>query len=65
VSFGTWQSLCLHHGLSDREAMEAMATLALTTATGSSPTHAASPSHPAEPATLPARRTTNRLTDQA
>jgi AcrR family transcriptional regulator len=32
VSFWTWRSLCLQHRLSDREAVEAMATL--TTATG-------------------------------
>jgi AcrR family transcriptional regulator len=49
VSFWTWRSLCLQHGLSDREAVEAMATLTLTTATGPSP----------------APRTSNRLTDQA
>jgi AcrR family transcriptional regulator len=36
VSFWTWRSLCLQHGLSDREAVEAMATLTLTTATGPS-----------------------------
>jgi AcrR family transcriptional regulator len=29
VSFWTWRSLCLEHGLSDREAVEAMATLTL------------------------------------
>ena len=64
VSFWTWRSLCLQHGLSDREAVEAMATLALTTATGPSPAPA-SRSHAAQPGIVPARRTTNRLTDQA
>jgi AcrR family transcriptional regulator len=44
VSFGTWRSLCLQHGLSDREAVEAMTTLALATATRPSP---APPLHPA------------------
>jgi AcrR family transcriptional regulator len=29
VSFWTWRSLCLEHGLSDRDAVEAMATLTL------------------------------------
>jgi AcrR family transcriptional regulator len=65
VSFWTWRSLCSQHGLSDREAVEAMATLALATATGPSPAHPAAPSHPAEPVIVPALRTTNRLTDQA
>jgi AcrR family transcriptional regulator len=37
VSFWTWRSLCIQHRLSDGEAVEAMATLALTTATGPSP----------------------------
>lgn len=37
VSFWTWRSLCLDHGLSDREAVNAMATLALATATGPAP----------------------------
>jgi AcrR family transcriptional regulator len=37
VSFWTWRSLCLDHGLSDREAVEAMATLAMATATGPAP----------------------------
>jgi AcrR family transcriptional regulator len=37
VSFGTWRSLCLQGGLSNREAVEAMATLALATATGPAP----------------------------
>ena len=37
VSFWTWRSLCLQGGLSDREAVEAMVTLALTTATRPSP----------------------------
>lgn len=32
VSFGTWRSLCLEQGLSDKDAVEAMATLALSTA---------------------------------
>jgi hypothetical protein len=61
VSFWTWRSLCLQHGLSDREAVEAMATLALTTATGPSPAPA-SRSHAAQPGIAPAPRTTNRLT---
>jgi AcrR family transcriptional regulator len=65
VSFGTWRSLCLQHGLSDREAVEAMTTLVLTTATGPSPAHPASRGHATEPVTVPAPRTTNRLTDQA
>jgi AcrR family transcriptional regulator len=43
VSFWTWRSLCLHHGLSDREAVNAMATLALATATGPSPAPALHP----------------------
>ena len=42
VSFWTWRSLCLQQGLSDREAVEVMATLALTTARGPSPAHPAS-----------------------
>jgi hypothetical protein len=29
VSFWTWRSLCLDHGLSDPEAVQAMTTLAL------------------------------------
>jgi AcrR family transcriptional regulator len=37
VSFWTWRSLCLQGGLSDREAVEAMATLALATTTGPAP----------------------------
>ena len=37
VSFWTWRSLCLQGGLSNREAVEAMATLALATATGPAP----------------------------
>lgn len=65
ISFWTWRSLCLHHGLSDREAIEAMATLALATATGPAPAPTAAPSHPAEPVIVPAPRTTNQLTDQA
>jgi hypothetical protein len=64
VSFWTWRSLCLQHGLSDREAVQAMATLALTTATGP-PAPRAARSHPAQPGIVPAPRTTNRLTDQA
>ena len=64
VSFWTWRSLCLQQGLSDREAVEAMATLALTTATGPSPAPA-SGSHAAQPGIVPARTTTNPLTDQA
>ena len=64
VSFWTWRSLCLQQGLSDREAVEAMAALALTTATGPSPAPA-SGSHAAQPGIVPARRTTNPLTDQA
>ena len=32
VSFWTWRSLCLDHGLTNREAAEAMTALALTTA---------------------------------
>jgi hypothetical protein len=64
VSFGTWRSLCLQHGLSDREAVDAMVTLALSTATGPSPAPA-SRSHAAQPGIVPARRTTNQLTDQA
>jgi AcrR family transcriptional regulator len=40
VSFWTWRSLCIQHGLSDREAVDAMATLALTTvAKATSPAH--------------------------
>ncbi|HCT76120.1 MAG TPA: TetR family transcriptional regulator [Micromonosporaceae bacterium] len=31
VSFWTWRSLCIEHGLSNREAVEAMAALTLTT----------------------------------
>jgi hypothetical protein len=47
VSFGTWRSLCLQHGLSDREAVDAMATLALATATGPAPPlHAATQPSP-------------------
>jgi AcrR family transcriptional regulator len=34
VSFSTWRSLCLDHGLPDRDAAQAMTTLILTTATG-------------------------------
>ena len=64
VSFWTWRSLCLQHGLSDREAVQAMATLALTTATGP-PAPRAARSHPAQPGIVPAPRTTNQLTDQA
>ena len=64
VSFWTWRSLCLQHGLSDREAVQAMATLALTTATGL-PAPRAARSHPAQPGIVPTPRTTNRLTDQA
>jgi hypothetical protein len=37
VSFWTWRSLCLEGGLSDREAVDAMAALALATAAGSAP----------------------------
>ena len=37
VSFWTWRSLCLQGGLSNREAVEAMATLAMATATGPAP----------------------------
>lgn len=37
VSFWTWRSLCIQHRLSDGEAVEAMATLALTAATAASP----------------------------
>jgi hypothetical protein len=62
VSFWTWRSLCIEQGLSDREAVEAMATLVLATATGSSPAH---PLDAAEPVIVPALKTTNRLTDQA
>jgi hypothetical protein len=36
ISFWTWRSLCLDHGLSDAEAVQAMITLALATA-GSGP----------------------------
>jgi AcrR family transcriptional regulator len=36
ISFWTWRSLCLDHGLSDAEAVQAMTTLALATA-GSGP----------------------------
>jgi AcrR family transcriptional regulator len=43
VSFWTWRSLCLEHGLSDREAVNALATLALATATGPSPAPALHP----------------------
>jgi AcrR family transcriptional regulator len=64
VSFWTWRSLCLQHGLSDREAVEVMATLALATATGPSPAPA-SRSQAAQPGIVPAPRTTNRLTDHA
>jgi hypothetical protein len=32
VSFWTWHSLCAEHGLSDREAVEAMTALAVATA---------------------------------
>lgn len=32
TSFWTWRSLCVEHGLSDRDAVDAMAALALTTA---------------------------------
>jgi hypothetical protein len=32
TSFWTWRSLCVEHGLSDREAVDAMAALALATA---------------------------------
>jgi AcrR family transcriptional regulator len=47
VSFWTWRSLCLRGGLSDSEAVEAMATLALTTAAGSSPApHVMQPPQP-------------------
>jgi AcrR family transcriptional regulator len=46
VSFWTWRSLCLEHGLSDREAIDAMATLALTTA--APPTAPAHPHHAAK-----------------
>jgi hypothetical protein len=52
VSFWTWRSLCLEQGLSDREAVEVMATLASTTAAGPSPAHPA-PAHPASPAAQP------------
>lgn len=34
VSFWTWRSLCLDHGLSDREAVRAMVVLASSTVTG-------------------------------
>jgi AcrR family transcriptional regulator len=63
VSFWTWRSLCLQHGLSDREAVEAMVTLALATATGPPAPRAAR--SPAQPGIVPTPRTTNRLTDQA
>jgi AcrR family transcriptional regulator len=48
VSFGTWRSLCLQGGLSNREAVEAMATLVLTTANGppAPPLHAATQPSP-------------------
>jgi AcrR family transcriptional regulator len=65
VSFGTWRSLCLQHGLSDREAVQAMATLVLTTATGPSAAPPAASSHAAQPVIVPARRTTNQRTNQA
>jgi AcrR family transcriptional regulator len=48
VSFSTWRSLCIEHGLSEREAVDAMATLALTTA--ATPT---SPPRPLPPAKQP------------
>lgn len=32
VSFWTWRSLCIEHGLSDRDAVDAMTALVLTTA---------------------------------
>ena len=45
VSFWTWRSLCLDQNLSDPEAVEAMTTLALATACGTSSRRAASTSH--------------------
>jgi hypothetical protein len=65
VSFGTWRSLCLQHGLSDREAVEAMVTLALSTATRPSAAPALGPATQPGPEIVPARRTTNRPADQA
>ena len=65
VSFGTWRSLCLQHGLSDREAVDAMVTLALSTATGPSAPPALRPATQPGPGIVPARRTTNRRADQA
>jgi AcrR family transcriptional regulator len=35
VTFGTWRSLCVEQGLSDREAVEVMAALALSVASAS------------------------------
>jgi AcrR family transcriptional regulator len=64
VSFGTWQSLCLEHGLSDREAVDAMAKLALTTATGPSPGPAQRPATQPGSGIVPRLRTTNRGSDQ-
>jgi AcrR family transcriptional regulator len=43
VSFWTWRSLCLQGGLSNREAVQAMATLAMATATGPAPAPALHP----------------------
>ena len=65
VSFGTWRSLCLQHGLSDREAVDAMVTLALSTATGPSAAPALRPATQPGPGIVPARRTTNRRAGQA
>jgi hypothetical protein len=65
VSFGTWRSLCLQHGLSDREAVEAMATLALSTATGPAAAPALRPATQPGPGIVPAPRTTNRRAGQA
>jgi AcrR family transcriptional regulator len=65
VSFGTWRSLCLQHGLSDREAVEAMVTLALSTATGPSAAPALRPATQPGPGIVPAPRTTNRRAGQA
>jgi AcrR family transcriptional regulator len=64
VSFWTWRSLCLQGGLSNREAVEAMASLALASATGPS-SAPASRRRAAQPGIAPAPRTTNQFTDQA
>jgi AcrR family transcriptional regulator len=48
VSFWTWRSLCIQHGLTDRDAVDAMATLALTIATDTPTAHAPAPSHAAK-----------------